>query len=445
MTTKHDFRSLLIFALILLSLSPVAAQSSVGDLLLYFDSNREPPGITAYNPTNGEELQLPVRSGVEGIKTSGDGRIAYIQDNDVWVLDVLNAPNNPINITQTPDEEESLINWTPNGDLLQYRVGSSPGPYLFYTYDGNGVIAVGYGYGYKLNRYWNEDAWYVASDGDNTDSSDWYIWNGRERFNLEFPVLSAEPVWQTFLWTPNNHLFITIGYREQEYNQPIGATQVFYWNGNAVREVIRPSEAETFMLDAWSADGRLTLYTDSDGSIPRWYIWDGVSFTPDGIPDTSTLTAINSPMEYIQDIEWMPDGRLAIAAKSDSESDSLLGHSFSCVDPCAVQVYLWDEQTLVPVISRDSNYFWIDVHDSGNIAVSYSNGLVTSAVVVFDINLEPVFQSGGPSRWSADGNLAYCRGNGLFVWNGQEAVQLSYSIFSKWLIAQSRTLVCYTG
>ena len=92
MTSKRGFRTLTAFALLLLILSSVVAQSSVNDLLLYFDTNREPPGITAYNPTNGEAIQLPVRVEVESIRTSGDGRIAYVEDNDVWVLDVLNAP-----------------------------------------------------------------------------------------------------------------------------------------------------------------------------------------------------------------------------------------------------------------------------------------------------------------------------------------------------------------
>jgi hypothetical protein len=445
MKTKHTLQTLAASILSLVLLSPIFAQSTIGDLLLYFDSDRELPGITAYNPANGEKIYLPVTSEVEGIKTSGDGRIAYIQDNDVWILDVINAPDDPISITQTPDEQEILIDWTPDSSLLQYKVGSSPGP-LLYNYDGEETIPVGLGY--HLEQVWHVDGWYVASDNDNTDEFSWYVWDGQQKLDLNFPVLPSEPMWQDFLWTPNNHLFITIGYRKQEYMQPIGPTQVFYWNGVAVHEIARPMSDETFILSEWSRDGRLTFYISSDTSINRWYIWDGISFTTEGIPDMSTLTPINSISENIGSIRWMPDGRLAIVAAGDAESGSLFGHPFSCIAPCATQVYLWDEQHLTQVTENDFLGLRIDIHDSGHIAVSITNGLVTSGVVVFDNDLEPVFRSGGPyslSRWSDDGNLAFCRGDNLLVWDGQNIVELSSRTYSQWLIPRSFGMLCSTG
>jgi hypothetical protein len=301
------FLSLIFISLTIMLSSAVVAQP-IGDLLLYDDNG----SLTAYNPVTGEKLELPATTEIETIKASGDGRVAYIQDNDVWVLDVLNTPNNPTNITQTPDEQESLLNWTPDGSLLQYQVGSRP--YLLYTYNGHEVIAEDYGYTFE--RHWNEQGWYVAAHAENTS---WYVWNGSERINLVFPTLPAKSVWQTIEWTPRNHLFITVGYYHQEYGQPIGPTDIFYWNGSEVRMIDKPSDDETFMVGEWSADGRLTLYTRRD-----WYVWDGVSFTPDGVPDTSTLMAINGPTEKIDDVEWMPDGRLAIVAEGDPASDTLL-------------------------------------------------------------------------------------------------------------------------
>lgn len=446
MKTKLTLKTLTasIFSLVLLS--PVFVQAAIGNLLLYFDSDRELPGITAYNPASGEKIYLPVTSEVEGIRTSGDGRIAYIQDNDVWVLDVLNAPVDPIRITQTPDEQEILIDWTPDSSLLQYKVGSSPGPYLLYNYDGEETIPVGLGY--HLEQVWNADGWYVVSDRDNTEEFSWYVWDGQQRLDLNFPVLPSEPLWQGFLWTPNNHLFITIGYREQEYMQPIGPTQVFYWNGDAVREVARPSQDETFMLGTWSADRRLTFYTSSDDTIEKWYIWDGSSFTSDGIPDMSVLVPINTVEEVIGSIDWMPDGRLAIVAAGNAEVDSLFGHPFSCIAPCATQVYLWDEQRLIQVTDNDFQGLLIDPNESGYIAVSFFDGLHIYGIIVFDTELEVVFRSGGPyslSRWSADENLAFCRGDTLLVWDGQDTVELSSRTYSQWLMSESFGMLCSTG
>lgn len=229
--------------------------------------------------------------------------------------------------------------------------------------------------------------------------------------------------------------------------QPVGRTEIFYWNGNNVREVDNPSDDETFMLGDWSADGRLTLYT-SQNYVDRWYIWDGRSFTPDGIPDTSTLTPINGSAERIRDLHWMPDGRLAIVAEGDPESDSLLGHPFSCSDPCAPQVYLWSSQTLQQVTANDSGGLLIDVHNNGSIAVSDFNGLNILGVTVFDNSLQPVFQSVGPysiSRWSVDGKLAYCKLENLLVWDGQTSTEISYGTSSKWLIASSPPMLCSTG
>ena len=176
--------------------------------------------------------------------------------------------------------------------------------------------------------------------------------------------------------------------------------------------------------------------------------WVSTLYTPDGVPDTSTPTAINSPTEKIYDIAWLPDGRLAIAAEGDPESDSLLGHFFSCSDPCAPQVYLWSEQTLLQVTSNDSGGLVVDVHDNGSMVVSDFDGLRIWGMTVFDSSLQPVFQSDGPhtiSRWSADGNLAYCEGDDLLVWNGQGTKQLSSRTTSRWLMASSPPMLCSTG
>jgi len=449
-------------------MKPVFAQSSANDLLLYFDKNREPAGITAYNPMTGEELQLPIQSDIDSIRTSGDGRIAYTQDNDIWVLDVLNSPNDPINITQTPNEHEVLLTWTPDGNLLQYKVELDSSSSILYIYDGDQVFATDYGN--NLNRYWNNNGWYVVSlDSDtnnlswfqneigrydvtidsNADKLSWYVWNGQERIDLELPLPPDEPAWMTLKWTPDNHLFITLGYKEQEYTQPIGKTDIFYWNGEDVLMVDNPSQAETFLLGDWSTDGRLTLYTIQDFS-KRWYIWDGVSLTEDGLPDTSTLTPINSPTEEVDDIEWMPDGRLALVTRGNPESNSLLGHPYSCSNPCISQVFLWDQQALVQVTSNDQDLrgFLIDVHDNGYIAASDFDGFWIGGVTVFDTNLESVFRSKGfrsVFRWSADGNLAYCDETRLLVWTDQDNIPLSIEPYSKWLIAQSSAMRCYVG
>lgn len=469
MITKQHFRLLIILISLVLLISPVLAQLPREDWLLYFDTDRQPAGITAYNPTSGEMLQLPISGEIDSIRTSGDGRIAYAQDNDIWVLDVINAPGNPTNITQTPDKEEILLNWTPDGSLLQYKVAIDSDLAILYLYDGERVFATDSGN--NLNRLWNEDGWYLSSDEDNMSNpmwniwswddawrldfdederaiSSWYVWNGQERIDLEFPFLIAEPVWQTFQWTSDNHLFITIGYKRWEYMQAIGLTQIFYWNGSTVQKVESPSHNETFILGDWSNDGRLTFYTDSAGSGVLWYIWDGVSFTPDGVPDMSRLSPINSSGEGIDDIDWMPDGRLAIVTRGDPESDTLLGHPFSCSHVCAIEVYLWDEESLTPVIATEFNGFLVDVHDNGNIAVSPFDGLRIWGVIVYDTDLERIFGSKGPyslSRWSADGKLAYCLMDDLYVWDGQNTIQLDTRTYSKWLIAQSYSMLCSTG
>lgn len=386
------------------------------------------------------------------------------------MLDVLNSPNDPINITQTPDEQEVLLTWTPDGNLLQYKVELDSSSSIPYVYDGKQVFASDYGN--NLNRYWNETGWYVVSLDNDThnlswfqnetgrydisidseaDKLSWYVWNGQDRIDLELSLPSAElPVWMRLKWTPDNRLFITLGYKEQEYTQPIGKTEIFYWNGMDVLMVDNPSQAETFLLGDWSADGRLTLHTIQDFS-ELWYVWDGVSFTEDGLPDTSTLTAINSPREAIGDIEWMPDGRLAIVTRGNPESDTLLGHPYSCSDPCMSQVFLWDQQALVQVTSNanDRGGFLIDVHDNGYIAVSDFDGFWIGGVSLFDTNLESIFTSKGfhssISLWSADGNLAYCNATGLLVWNGQDSTQLNIEPYVKWLIAQSYAMVCSVG
>lgn len=442
--TKHVSLFALLSALMISLSSVVSAQPTADDLLLYYDRDRESPGITAFNPSTGEKIELPVFNAVDEIRTSGDGRLAYMQDNDVWVLHVLNAPYSPINITETPDEQELHLTWTPDGSLLQYQVGSNSGPFLLYEYDGTTITAVAFGY--DLKRHWNESGWYVASSED--DEISWYVWNGEVSVDLTLPPLQTAPVWHTFRWTPDNNLFITVGYSEQEYMQPIGATDIFYWNGVKIEEVNNPSGDETFMLGDWSADGRLTLYTSQDYS-DRWYLWDGISFTSNGIPDTSTLAEINGPTETIHDLEWMPDGRLAIVAKSDPESNSLLGHSFLCADPCVPQLYLWTPQSLQQVTSNDFGGLLIDVHDSGSIAVSDFDGLRVWGVTVYDTNLQSVFQSDEiqytSPLWSTGGDLAYCKSNDLFIWDSQENIQVSSYTDFRWLIAPSSSSLCFTG
>ena len=419
----------------ILSASITAAQAPAGDLLLYDDMLREPPGVTAYNPATGENIELPIRDVTQTIATSGDGRIAYIQDNDVWVLDVLNAPTKPTNITQTPDETERFLSWSPDGQFLEFQVGS--GPYILYTYDGNTVRASDYGD--NVTRYWNEHGWYITSE-DGTNSTRWFVWNGQEHIELTLPPLPSEPAWHTLQWTPDNHLFITVGYQEQEYAQPIGPTDIFYWNGNDVREVVNPSDDRTFLVGMWSHNGRLII-----NSSQGYFVWDGVSLTSDGVPDTSTLTPINVPARQIYDMDWMPDGRLVIVTKTLPEADISLGDTEACLNAC---VYVWDYDTLQLLTSRDSNSYLVDVHDSGSIVVSDFNGLFTFGFTVFNSNLQPVFQSGGPysdSRWSADDNLAYCSRDDLLVWNGQDTTWLSSETFSRWLLAPSPRMVCSTG
>ena len=470
MITKYTVRSLIVFTLIAMLMSSVIAQSPVDDLLLYLDASREPAVVIAYNPTTGEEIQLLLRTSIEYIRTSGDGRIAYAQDNDVWILDVLNDPQNPTQLTQTPNEEKWVIGWTPDARLLEFIVGSVFEPSILYTYDGTDIIAVDSGY--NLSRYWNENGWYVAPDENNISNplswyvrneqgwhfaSDegnmnnplsWHVWDGQERIDLDLSLLPAEPTFQRFEWTPNNRLFITIGYDEQEYGQPIGSTAIFYWDGNIIQEVTRPSQDETFLLGEWSFDGRLTFYTIGNDYIERWYIWDGISFTPDGVPDMSALTAINSPTERVRDVDWMPDGRLAIVARGDPESDTLLGHPFSCSDPCAIQVYIWDDQTLIQITANDYGSFLVNVQDNSIITVSDFDGLRINGFTIFDTDFDPIFQSRDShsfSSWSADGNLAFCGRGALSVWNGQDTIELSSGIYSKWLLSPSLAMNCSTG
>lgn len=442
---KHVFLPLIVLVLMLLPSSMVVAQPSVGDLLLYYDRESDHPGVTAYNPATGAKLRLPAVTGIRDIRTSGDGRIGYIQDNDVWVLDVLNAPNSPVNITQTPDEPEARLEWVADGSLLQFQTGSDPGPYILYLYDGREVLAVDYGY--HLERYWNDHGWYVWLDDENADGLRGYVWDGQARIDFALPPLPTEPVWHAVEWTPHNdHLFITVGYQEPEYyGARLGPTDIFYWNGHAVREVENPSGDGNFMLGDWHTDGQLILYTRQD--YVQWYVWDGVSFTPEGIPDTAALTAINGPNDIIGDIQWMPDGRLVLVTHVDPESHSLLGQTFACSEPCWSQVFLWDGQTL-QLVTHSHLRFWISVHANGSMAVHETNGLVTWSVAVFDHNLQPVFQSGGPysaSRWSTDGDLASCAGRSLSVWNGQDSTLLSSVTYSLWLMAPSWPMLCSVG
>ena len=102
------------------------------------------------------------------------------------------------------------------------------------------------------------------------------------------------------------------------------------------------------------------------------------------------------------------------------------------------------------VTEKDDNYlrFRIDVHANGYMAVSETNGMVTFVVSVYNEDLEIVFSSEAPysiSRWSADGNLAYCRGNNLFVWDGQDSIYLSRITFYNWLMTQSYSRICSVG
>lgn len=436
-------RSFIGFGLTALILSPAAAQIPNGDLLLYY--GEEAMGIRAYDPAAGETHQLPSTGLIDTLVTSGDGRIAYVQDNDVWVLDVLHNPDNPTKITQTPYEQESFLNWTPDGRLLQYRVGALPGPYLLYTYDGSESIAVEYGYG--VTWHWNKHGWYAADEpGDGRRLS---IWNGNERLNLVLPALQAELPWQRFFqWTPDNHLIITVSYQEPFYAKPIGATEVFYWNGMDVQRLDSPSNPGSLMIGDWSPDGRLTLFTRHEG-FDQWYIWDGSSFTPEGFPDLSGLLAINGPAETISDIEWMPDGQLAIVAEGQTESGSLLGHPFRCPSPCKPQVYIWNSQGLHQLTDNDLGGLLVDVQTNGSIAVSDFDGIHIWNVTVFDSSFQPIFRSeAGPyslSQWSSDGNLAYCMVSGLHVWNGQNAIPLRSSRLSRWLIASTPPMDCYNG
>ena len=440
MNRKHAFLTLTLLLLTVLLASATIAQPPVGDLLLYYEHERETPGINAYNPATGETIELPVPIGIEDLRTSGDGRIAYIQDNDVWVLDVLNAPYSPTNISQTPDEEEWMIGWTPNGRLLEFRVDD-----LLYTYDGNEVLAVDFG---NVTRYWNENGWYIATEiVDSVEVS--YVWNGQARIDLDLSILPTDVVGRVFRWTPDNHFFITVHYQSREYyEQPIGPTALFYWNGDTVQEVENPSADETIMVGDWSSDGRLTLYTSQD-FFDRWYIWDGVSFTPEGAPDTSTFTAINADDDVVWDIEWMPDGRLAIAIQGNPDKDTLLGHPFTCGDVCGPQVVLWDTDSMQHVASREFGSFLLDIFDSDRFAVLDFDGLHVGGVTVYDDNLRSIFQSGvGPyaaPRWSANGNLAFCIRNDLFVWNWQETILLTDLTLSEWLLAPSPAMSCFSG
>lgn len=444
MMKKHVFLLLIMLALPVLLSTATIAQSSVGDLLLYYERERDIPGINAYNPATGDTLELPVTVGIDDLRTSGEGRIAYIQDNDVWVLDVLNAPDNPINITQTPDEGEAIVEWSPDGRVLEFRVGD-----LLYTYDGNEVLAVAYG---NVIRYWNENGWYIAVEiVDSQEVS--YVWNGQERIDLDLSMLPTDVADLQFHWTPDNHFFIIARDSPLTYDQiarmsPFGPTNIFYWNGTVTAEVENPSDDETFMVGDWSADGRLTLFTSQD-FFDRWYIWDGVSFTPEGVPDTATFMAINADDEVVGDIAWMPDGRLAIAVRGDDEGDTLLGHPFMCGELCGTQVFLWDTDSLQHVTSREFGSFLLDIFDSNRFAVLDFDGLHVGGVTVYDANLQSIFQSGvGPyaaPRWSAEGDLAFCIRNDLFVWNGQETILLTDLTFSKWLLASSSPMSCFTG
>jgi len=443
--------SLLLFVLIGMSY-PISAQTDHGDWLIY-GGIRTDTVVRAYNPNLNIDIELTHNFEVDRMRVSGEGHIAYVYENDVWVLDFYNAPLDPVNITQAPDIPKTIIEWSPNGTYLTYRLELSDDEFHYYRYDWDESLLVGVATTRYFWRWkWNSSEWYVTSDLNNDNQV--YVWNGQERIDLILPSFSDTPEWYEFHWTPNNHLFITVGFAIQEYMQPIGLTRIFYWNGDVVEEVIKPNDnSETFMLGDSHSDGRLTFYTIQSGSyFEQWYIWDGNTYTADGIPNLSTATRINDSTLDIDDVDWMSDGRLVIVAVDrDNTEINLLGETFICDNVCAAQVFVWDGQSFQSIARTEFGSFLVSTHHMGYLIVEYFNGIFITGFMVFDTSLQVLTEIGalGNSRWSEDGNLVYCDRSSLYVWNRQNSV--SYSIvlnretYSQWLFSDEWALGCSAG
>jgi|GEM_PF-4351651 len=240
------YRKFLIFIASLVILSwavSSSAQTDYTDVLLYHSiriyNDTRPTQIMMWNPQTNEHT-LVLDNFVGFYIPHISGKIAYYveQDSnqDIYILDIFDATSQPINITQSPNIDDRIIDWGPDSNSLLYMEQNNFSEQkLFIWRDGIRQEITPPNMFSNIFRYfetWSPDAELIAfTTIDSQQNHYLFVWDGSDYIDIT-PNDLSEPV-ETFQinWSADNRLVIEAWYRLPESMVDNGSSDLYVWDG----------------------------------------------------------------------------------------------------------------------------------------------------------------------------------------------------------------------
>lgn len=273
---------------------------------------------------------------------------------------------------------------------------------------------------------WSYDGQYLAyTDVNSLGEPSIYLWNGETSINITPDERLAEVTFYLIDrshfsdsvggWSADGRFVFTALYQESPSVDP----ELYLWDGKKTYNLSQNPNGDDRSA-SWSADGQVAFLSEVDG---QYYIkvWDGISLT-DNKPRNTGLAVGASDIYYSP--SWSPDNRLAYTNEQ--------------------AIYLWNGKTSDNVSQVYGSA--PDFNRNGFLAYSsiddYGTGL--GYLHIRDpYNQTIEILSGYYSAWSKDGYLAYCIGDNLALFDGENMIAITSAVrasIGTWQSGQS--IIC---
>lgn len=355
-----------------------------GNDVLYYHSDNL---LMKYDPRT--QTHQEVMSTPRDFIISRNGKIAYHNDANEFIVSETDNIDVPIAIIPTQSSKLDLLSWSPDGKYLAYTDQNNSANAQIFVWDGTMSIDITPENSHVLVNFYL--SWEFANQ---------IVWND----NNEFAFMAS-------------------------FADGVLPAEIYYWDTENTYNLSQNPEGRDSII-GWSPDGQFAFWS-TKGDIShelQLKLWDGFSLVDD-LPYITTIKNVPPTHASFDFATWTPDNHL-IFRQSD------------------YQLLRWNGSQIQSIVKDNEQKGSRPTFNShGDWA--FTEWWSDSIYVVDKHNRHVMTIRGWMQTWSEDGYLAFCYpgSNALLLYNGTDIITVnensSHTQFAQWQSGQA--LGCHNG